>query len=45
MVASESGPILGLDHVTLAVEALDPAVAAYATLFGRPCARRHCGYQ
>lgn len=30
-----AGAILGLDHVTLAVTALEPAVAAYSTLFGR----------
>ncbi len=31
----DAGAILGLDHVTLAVPALEPAVAAYAMLFGR----------
>lgn len=30
--------ILGLDHVILAVPALAPAVAAYRTLLGQPCA-------
>ncbi|MBY0333392.1 MAG: hypothetical protein K2X49_22255, partial [Acetobacteraceae bacterium] len=37
---SGAGPVLGLDHVTLVVAALDDAVAAYAALFGQPCARR-----
>lgn len=35
MRSGEAGAILGLDHVTLAVTALDPALGAYATLFGR----------
>jgi catechol 2,3-dioxygenase-like lactoylglutathione lyase family enzyme len=35
-----TGPILGLDHATLVVEALDAAVAAYEALFARPCDRR-----
>ena len=38
--AAAAGPILGLDHVTLAVAALDPAVAAYEALLALPCTRR-----
>lgn len=37
---SGAGPILGLDHVTLAVAALDAAVATCETLFGTACTRR-----
>ena len=40
MASSETGQILGLDHATLVVEALDGAVATYETLFAHPCDRR-----
>mgnify|MGYP002785202245 FL=1 len=40
MRLDSAGLVLGLDHVTLVVAALDDAVAAYAALFGQPCARR-----
>ena len=40
MAASGGGPIRGLDHATLVVEALDSAVTAYETLFDRPCDAR-----
>jgi hypothetical protein len=40
MAASRGGPIRGLDHATLVVEALDSAVTAYETLFDRPCDAR-----
>jgi catechol 2,3-dioxygenase-like lactoylglutathione lyase family enzyme len=37
MGSNEGGPILGLDHITLAVDGLDAAVVAYETLFAQPC--------
>lgn len=37
MASRDAGPILGLDHITLVVEALDGAVAAYETLFAQGC--------
>ncbi|GGC71878.1 glyoxalase [Siccirubricoccus deserti] len=37
MGSNEGGPILGLDHITLAVDGLDAAMAAYETLFAQPC--------
>jgi catechol 2,3-dioxygenase-like lactoylglutathione lyase family enzyme len=40
MASRDAGPVLGLDHITLAVEALDAAVAAYATLFAQGPAER-----
>lgn len=40
MRSDSAGAILGLDHVTLAVEAIDPALQAYEALFGQPCAQR-----
>lgn len=38
--AYDAGAILGLDHVTLAVAALEPALATYSTVFGRPADAR-----
>ncbi|TDH59465.1 glyoxalase [Dankookia rubra] len=40
MASRDAGPILGLDHITLVVEALDEAVAAYETLFAQGCGGR-----
>ena len=40
MASSDAGPILGLDHTTLVVEALDSAVSTYETLFAQSCTRR-----
>ena len=40
MVSRDAGPILGLDHITLVVEALDAAVAAYEVLFDQACTAR-----
>jgi len=40
MTLGDAGPILGLDHITLAVEDLDASVAAYEALFALRCTRR-----
>src|SRR6476660_4119132 len=40
MASRDGGPVLGLDHITLAVAALDAAVAAYETLFAQGCEAR-----
>jgi catechol 2,3-dioxygenase-like lactoylglutathione lyase family enzyme len=40
MVSRDAGPILGLDHITLVVEALDAAVASYEVLFDQACTAR-----
>ncbi len=40
MESRETRPILGLDHVTVVVEDLDPAVAAYERLFALAPAQR-----
>jgi len=40
MRSGEAGAIRGLDHVTLVVGALAPALAAYETLFDQPCDAR-----
>jgi catechol 2,3-dioxygenase-like lactoylglutathione lyase family enzyme len=40
MAAGEGGPVLGLDHIVLAVEDLEAAAAAHEALFAQPCDRR-----
>lgn len=40
MASRDAGLILGLDHITLAVTALDGPVAAYETLFAQGCTGR-----
>jgi catechol 2,3-dioxygenase-like lactoylglutathione lyase family enzyme len=40
MAPQGAGPILGLDHVTLVVEALDAAVPVHEMLLGQACGRR-----
>ncbi|WP_431267046.1 VOC family protein [Dankookia sp. P2] len=40
MASRDGGPVLGLDHITLAVAALDAAIAVYGTLFAQGCEAR-----